>query len=280
MIRTLQGSWVAMEWIAVIVLGVVEGITEFLPVSSTGHLLLTEQLFKHVWGLPQRSDLFNTVVQCGAVLAVLVLFTQRVKQMLFQWRDPAVQTFIFKLAAAFFLTGVGGVVLKKAGLELPETAGPVAWATLIGGFVIFAVERWVKNRPQAGEVGWFSAIVVGFGQLVAAVFPGASRSGTTILAAMAVGTARKPATEFSFLLGIPTLLSAGVLQIIDAWRDAHAQGAAMTENWAQLAVATIVAAVTAFLAVKWLLRFVQTHTFLAFGWYRIALGVLILLILR
>jgi len=269
-----------IEWIAVIVLGVVEGITEFLPVSSTGHLLLTEQLFKHVWGLPQRSDLFNTVVQCGAVLAVLVLFTQRVKQMLFQWRDPAVQTFIYKLAAAFFLTGVGGVVLKKAGLELPETAGPVAWATLIGGFVIFAVERWVKNRPQAGEVGWFSAIVVGFGQLVAAVFPGASRSGTTILAAMAVGTARKPATEFSFLLGIPTLLSAGVLQIIDAWRDAHAQGAAMTENWAQLAVATIVAAVTAFLAVKWLLRFVQTHTFLAFGWYRIALGVLILLILR
>lgn len=269
-----------IEWIAVIVLGVVEGITEFLPVSSTGHLLLTEQLFKHVWGLPQRSDLFNTVVQCGAVLAVLVLFTQRVKQMLFQWRDPAVQTFIFKLAAAFFLTGVGGVVLKKAGLELPETAGPVAWATLIGGFVIFAVERWVKNRPQAGEVGWFSAIVVGFGQLVAAVFPGASRSGTTILAAMAAGTARKPATEFSFLLGIPTLLSAGVLQIIDAWRDAPAQGAAMTENWAQLAVATIVAAVTAFLAVKWLLRFVQTHTFLAFGWYRIALGVLILLILR
>ena len=97
---------------------------------------------------------------------------------------------------------------------------------------------------------------------------------------MAAGTARKPATEFAFLLGIPTLLAAGALQIIDAWQDAHAQGAAMTENWAQLAVATIVAAVTAFLAVKWLLRFVQTHTFLAFGWYRIALGVLILLILR
>jgi undecaprenyl-diphosphatase len=269
-----------MEWIAVIVLGFVEGITEFLPVSSTGHLLLTEQFFKETWGLPQRSDLFNTVIQCGAVLAVLVLFTQRVRQMLFQWRDPVVRTFIFKLAAAFFLTGVGGVALKKAGLELPETAGPVAWATLIGGFVIFAIERWVKGRPQREEIGWLSAIVVGIGQLLAAVFPGASRSGTTILAAMATGTARKPATEFSFLLGIPTLLSAGALQIVDAWQDAQAQGVQMTENWAQLIVAALVAAITAFLAVKWLLRFVQTHTFVAFGWYRIGLGILILLALR
>lgn len=269
-----------IEWIAVIVLGLVEGITEFLPVSSTGHLLLTEQFFKEMWGLPQRSDLFNTVIQCGAVLAVVVLFTQRVKQMLFHWRDPAVRTFIFKLAAAFVITGVGGVALKKAGLELPETAGPVAWATLIGGFIIFAIEWWVKGRARQQEVGWLSAVVVGFGQLLAAVFPGASRSGTTILAAMAAGTDRKPATEFSFLLGIPTLLAAGALQIADAWQDAHAQGVQMTENWAQLAVGGLVAAITAFIAVKWLLRFVQTHTFLAFGWYRIALGVLILLALR
>ena len=269
-----------IEWIAIIVLGLIEGITEFLPVSSTGHLLLTEHLFKELFGLPQRSDLFNTVVQCGAVLAVVVLFTQRVKQMLFQWRDPAVRQFIFKLAAAFFITGVGGVVLKKAGLELPETAGPVAWATLIGGFVIFAVERWVKGRPRQGELSWLSAVVVGFAQLLAAVFPGTSRSGATILGAMAAGTDRKPATEFSFLLGIPTLLSAGGLQIVDAWQDAHAQGVEMTENWAQLMVAGLVAAITAFIAVKWLLRFVQSHTFIAFGWYRIGLGLLILFALR
>lgn len=269
-----------IEWIAVIVLGLVEGITEFLPISSTGHLLLTEQFFKETWGLPQRSDLFNTVIQCGAVMAVVVLFTQRVKQMFFHWRDPAVRTFIFKLAAAFVITAVGGLALKKAGLELPETAGPIAWATLIGGFVIFAIERWIKGRPLQQEVSWLSAILVGFGQLLAAVFPGASRSGTTILAAMAAGADRKPATEFSFLLGIPTLLAAGVLQIADAWQDAHTQGVQMTENWAQLIVGALVAAITAFIAVKWLLRFVQTHTFLAFGWYRIGLGVLILLVLR
>jgi undecaprenyl-diphosphatase len=97
---------------------------------------------------------------------------------------------------------------------------------------------------------------------------------------MVAGTSRKSATEFSFLLGIPTLLSAGALQIADAWQSAHAQGIEMTENWAQLLIAGIVAAVTAFAAVKWLLRFVQTHTFIAFGWYRIGLGLLILFALR
>ncbi|HNS20184.1 MAG TPA: undecaprenyl-diphosphate phosphatase [Sedimentisphaerales bacterium] len=269
-----------IEWIAVIVLGLIEGITEFLPVSSTGHLLLAECAFKEWLGLPHRSDLFNTVIQCGAVLAVVVLFTHRVKQMLFEWRNPAVRRFLFKLAAAFLITGVGGVILKKKGLELPETAGPVAWATLIGGFVIFAVERWVKGRTPQEEMSWVSAIVVGLAQLLAAAFPGASRSGATILAAMAAGTSRKSATEFSFLLGIPTLLSAGVFQIVDAWQNAQAQGVEMTENWGQLAVAGIVAAVTAFVVVRWLLRFVQSHTFVGFGWYRIGLGLLILVVLR
>jgi len=268
------------EWIAVIVLGLIEGITEFLPVSSTGHLLLAECAFKEWLGLPHRSDLFNTVIQCGAVLAVVILFTRRVEQMLFHWREPAVRQFLFKLAAAFAITGVGGVIMKKTGLELPDTAGPVAWATLIRGFVNFAVERWVKGRKPEEEVGWVSAVVVGFAQLLAAAFPGTSRSGASILGAMVAGTSRKSATEFSFLLGIPTLLSAGALQIADAWQAARTQGVEMTENWGQLLVAGLVAAVTAFAAVKWLLRFVQSHTFIAFGWYRIVLGVLILVLLR
>jgi undecaprenyl-diphosphatase len=97
---------------------------------------------------------------------------------------------------------------------------------------------------------------------------------------MAAGTSRKEATEFSFLLGIPTLLSAGLLQLFDAWQGARAQSVAMTENWGQLVLAGIIAAITAFLAVKWLLRFVQAHTFIGFGWYRIGLGLLILAVLR
>ncbi len=266
-----------MEWISVVVLGIIEGFTEFLPVSSTGHLLLAQYVFKGQLGLAQQSDLFNTVVQCGAVLAVLMLFSQRAKQLMFEWYRPATRQFLLKLATAFCITGVGGIALHEAGFQLPEAAGPIMWATLIGGFVIFAVERRVKGRTPQAEISWASAVLVGLAQLVAAAFPGTSRSAATILAAMVVGTSRPAATEFSFLVGIPTLLSAGALQIFVAWQRAHEQGATMAENWGHLAVAGTVAALTAFLAVKWLLRFVQTHTFVAFGWYRIALAALILL---
>jgi undecaprenyl-diphosphatase len=268
-----------IEWIAVIVLGIVEGFTEFLPVSSTGHLLLTEHLFNRGFGLAQRSDLFNTVVQCGAVLAVLLLFTERARQLVFERHQPATREFLAKLAVAFFISGVGGVALKKAGVRLPETAGPVAWATLVGGFAIFGLERWFRGKTPQEGIGWPSAVIVGFAQLLAAAFPGTSRSAATILAAMVVGTARPAATEFSFLVGIPTLLSAGALQIVLALRHAPEAAGAPPENWAHLIVAAVMAAVTAFLVVRWLLRFVQTHTFVAFGWYRIALGTLILVLM-
>jgi undecaprenyl-diphosphatase len=268
-----------IEWIAVIILGIVEGVTEFLPVSSTGHLLLTEHLFNRTFGLAQRSDVFNTVIQCGAVLAVLLLFTDRAKQLIFERRKPAARQFLCKLLVAFLITGVGGLAMKKANIQLPETASPVAWATLVGGFVIFASERWVKGRIPQEDVSWASAVVVGFAQLLAAVFPGTSRSAATILAAMVVGTARPAATEFSFLVGIPTLLSAGALQIFSSLHDGSGQTGATPENWAHLIVAALVAAATAFLVVKWLLRFVRSHTFVAFGWYRIALGALILVMM-
>jgi undecaprenyl-diphosphatase len=267
-----------IEWIAVILLGVIEGVTEFLPISSTGHLLLVEYLFKARTGLEQQSDLFNTVIQCGAVLAVLVIFARRAKQLFFQWREPAARDYLLKLAGAFVVTAIGGVALKKAGLQLPEAAGPVVWATLIGGIGILAIERWMNGKTVVNEITWTCAIVVGLAQLLAAVFPGTSRSAATILAAVAIGVSRPAATEFSFLVGIPTLLSAGALQIFSAWHHAHKSGMPMAENWGRLVVATVIAAITAFLVVKWLLRFVQNHTFVVFGWYRIGLvlGLLIL----
>lgn len=258
------------DWIEVIILGIVEGVTEFLPVSSTGHLLIAEQ-----W-LGKRSDLFNTVIQCGAVLAVVVIFTGRLKQLLFHLHEPAPRDYLLKLGAAFFLTGVGGVILKKLDFELPKTAAPVAWATLIGGILFLVVERGLRGKSVGDQVTWTVAIAVGLGQLVAAVFPGASRSGTTILVALLLGLSRPAATEFSFLLGIPTLLSAGALQIFSALKRADAPPV----EWGLLALGSVVGLVTAFVAVKWLLRFVQTHTFEGFGWYRIALGVLILLLMR
>jgi undecaprenyl-diphosphatase len=162
--------------------------------------------------------------------------------------------------------------LKKLAFELPETPGPVAWATLIGGVLFLVVERWLRGRPQTDQVSWPVAVWVGVGQLLAAVFPGASRSGTTILMALVLGVNRRVATEFSFLLGVPTLLAAGGLQLVGALREQSAKSIA----WDELGLGLVVSAATAFVAVRWLLRFVQAHTFEGFGYYRIAVGVLIL----
>jgi undecaprenyl-diphosphatase len=129
------------------------------------------------------------------------------------------------------------------------------------------VERWLRGRPLHDNVTWSIALAVGFGQLVAIIFPGASRSGTTILLALLLGLNRPAATEFSFLVSIPTMLAAGGLEMFKALRDP-----ASAENWSMLALATVVSAIVSFAAVKWLLRFVQSHTFVGFGWYRIVAG--------
>ncbi|MCI0539197.1 MAG: undecaprenyl-diphosphate phosphatase [Verrucomicrobiales bacterium] len=259
------------EWVIVILLGVIEGVTEFLPVSSTGHLLLAEH-----W-LPRQSDLFtsdlfNTVIQCGAVLALFGVFTDRIKQLIFRWKESATQDYFSKLAVAFIITGIGGVILKKLDFELPEKVAPVASATLIGGVLFLVVEYWLRQRPLSGEVTWKIAIAAGLSQLVAAVFPGTSRSGVTILAALLLGLNRPAAAEFSFLLGIPTLLAAGALQTVSALKQPGGE----TVPWSMILLGSATAAVTAFVVVKWLLRFVQTHTFVGFAWYRIALGILLL----
>ncbi|MBI5552794.1 MAG: undecaprenyl-diphosphate phosphatase [Desulfobacterales bacterium] len=251
-------------WIAIVILGIIEGITEFLPISSTAHLLIAEH-----W-LPRQSDLFNIVIQSGAVIAVLPLFPQRLRQFVFQWRDRATQDYAFKIAATFVLTAVGGLLLDKLGFELPETLGPVAWAILIGGLAFVAIEMGLRDRRVDDSVTWTIAIAVGLGQLVAAIFPGASRSGTTILAMLLLGLSRPAATEFSFLVGIPTMLAAGGWKIFKALR--HPLPGAPSEDWGLLLLGFIVSAVVSFAAVKWLLTYVRTHTFTIFGWYRIGLG--------
>jgi undecaprenyl-diphosphatase len=257
------------DWLAVVILGAIEGITEFLPISSTGHLLLAQH-----W-LGKRSELFTVVIQSGAVLAVLVVFTQRLKQLLLGWREPAAKDYLMKLAGAFLLTAIGGLTLKKLGMKLPETTAPVAWATLIGGVMFVVAERWLRGRPTRDEITWTVALVIGAAQLLAAVFPGASRSGSTILFALLLGLSRPAALEFTFLLGIPTLLAAGAKETLDALKDGTPH-----EPWSLIALGTVVSAVTAFAAVKWLLGYVRNHTFTAFGWYRIIVGAAILLLVK
>jgi len=255
------------EWLVVALLGIVEGITEFLPVSSTGHLLIVEQ-----W-LPWReSDTFLVVIQAGAALAVVLVFQRRVRELLAGWRTREARNYLARLALAFGITAAGGLALQRLGFKLPDTATPVAVATLVGGVLFILVERWLKGRSASTRVTWSVAAAMGLAQLVAAVFPGTSRSGITILVALAMGLARPLAIEFSFLLGVPTLAAAAGLKLVTSLRHPPAAGM----HWPMLLVGTLVAAVTAFATVRWLLRFVQRHTFEGFGWYRIALGAAVL----
>jgi undecaprenyl-diphosphatase len=266
------------EWLSVVILGIIEGITEFLPISSTGHLLLAEQ-----WMPIRQTDTFLVVIQSGAVAAVLLIFKDRVKQLFRGYRDSASRDYLVKLLAAFVITAAGGLVLKQLDFELPETATPVGLALLIGGVLFLLVEFRLRGRaagPGPGTtessshetIAWSVVVAMGIAQLVAAVFPGTSRSGATILIALMMGLSRPAAVEFSFLLGVPTLLSAGALKLVSEIR--HPAGPPL--DWGMLVLGTVVSAIVGFVAVRWLLQYLRLHTFIAFGWYRIAIGALVL----
>lgn len=253
-------------WLSIVILGIIEGITEFLPVSSTGHLLIAQH-----W-LPRQSDLFNVVIQSGAVIAVIPLFRERVVKML-RWSDPASRDYAIKIVAAFAITGVLGLALDGLGFTLPEELLPVAVALLVGGIAFIVIERSGKLRGQSAEITWLVVLAVGIGQIIAAVFPGTSRSGSTIILLLLLGMARPAATEFSFLVGIPTMLAAGGLKIFQELKAAPTDGPG--EDWGMLALGFFVSAVVSFLAVKWLLGYIQHHTFEAFGWYRVAVALVL-----
>lgn len=260
-----------MDLFRVILLGIIEGITEFLPISSTGHLLVAERL-----GLGARSDLFNVGIQAGAILAITLIYRKRIGTLLTQWRDSASRTYLGKLIVAFLITCVLGVVVTHYGFKLPETVTPVAWALLIGGLWILGAEAIAARQVERSEVTWRVAILVGVAQIVAGVFPGTSRSGATIFTAMLAGTSHRPAaTEFSFLVGIPTMYAATGYELLKVLRH----GGAAHEDWGALMVGFVVSLVVAFVAVKWLLGYIRTHRFTWFAVYRMALGAALLLLM-
>jgi undecaprenyl-diphosphatase len=258
------------HYLQIILLGIVEGVTEFLPISSTGHLLIAEAL-----GLGHEPDVFNVVIQAGAILAVVFIYWSKIVSMVTHLENPSSRNYLFKIAGAFVVTSVISLVLiKHFKLHLPETLTPVAWATLIGGFVIFLVEFLSKNLYPHDDVSWTEALLMGAAQVVAAAFPGASRSGSTIMTGLALGMKRPAATQFSFLLGIPTMFAASALDLYRYRKELTGQDHQLLID---IALGFLVSMVVAFFVVKWLLRFVVSHTFNGFAIYRVILGVALLL---
>lgn len=249
-----------------ILLGLVEGITEFLPVSSTGHLLIAEHWLGH------RSDVFNVVIQAGAILAVALIYRQRLWQLATGLGDPANRDYALKLATAFLITAALGFAATKLGFKLPESITPVAWALIIGGVWMLGAEWMAAKQPDRTSITWRVAILVGLAQVVAGIFPGTSRSAATIFIAMLAGTSnRAAATEFAFLVGIPTMFAASAYELLKAYK-----GGGVQEDWSALGLAFLISLITAFVAVKWLLGYIRTHRFTAFAIYRIGLGVALL----
>ncbi|RME18734.1 MAG: undecaprenyl-diphosphate phosphatase [Alphaproteobacteria bacterium] len=251
-----------MNYLTDVALGVVEGVTEFLPISSTGHLLLAEH-----WA-GARSDTYNIVIQAGAILAVTLIYWRRIVALLTGWNDEGSRDYLFKIAVAFAVTAVLGLVVKKLGFELPTTIAPVAWALVIGGVWMIVAERFAARLPESSVITMKVAVAVGLAQIVAGIFPGTSRSATTIFVAMLLGASnRAAATEFAFLVGIPTMYAASGYELLKQ----VGQGGA-SEDWIGLGVAFVTSTITAFIAVKWLLGYIQSHRFTVFAIYRIIFG--------
>jgi undecaprenyl-diphosphatase len=262
--------------ITAIILGIVEGVTEFLPVSSTGHLILASALLGYnseYWAL------FNIVIQLGAILAIVVLYWRTfwaVLQGLLRF-DPTSVRFVRNLLVAFLPAAVIGLVLHKQIEKLLGSPLTVAIALIVGGIAIIGIERTVREGRIKGvaEIPLPKVVGIGFIQCLAMI-PGVSRSGATILGALSLGVERRTAAEFSFFLAIPTMLGATVLELVT---KRHELMAANSVGFGLIAIGFVVAFVVALLVVRWFVGLVGKTGFSPFGWYRIAVGALALVFL-
>jgi undecaprenyl-diphosphatase len=252
------------------VMGVVEGLTEFLPISSTGHLILAGELLRFS---DDKAKVFEIVIQTGAMLAIVWEYRLRFLRVLAGLSsDRAAQRFALNLLIAFIPAAVLGLAFHAAIKAYLFRAVPVALAFIAGGVVILWVERRGHTRARVDSVDamtWLDALKVGVAQAFALI-PGTSRSGATIIGGMLFGLSRRAATEFSFFLAVPTLVAAGVY---DFWKSRALFSAA---DAGVFTVGSVAAFVSAFLCVRWLLRYIASHDFTPFAWYRIAFGVVVL----
>ncbi|MBV6475248.1 MAG: undecaprenyl-diphosphate phosphatase [Rhodocyclaceae bacterium] len=261
-----------MNWtdlLHALILGTVEGLTEFLPISSTGHLILAGDLLGFN---DERGKLFHIVVQTGAILAICWEYRVKLGAVAAGLgHDPAARRFVANLAIAFLPLAILGLAFGKAIKAHLFQPIPVALAFIAGAFVILWAERrrQVVRVRSVDDLDWQDALKLGFAQAFALI-PGTSRSGATIIGGLLFGLSRKAATEFSFFLAIPTLFLASAYQL---WKERALLDADDLGMWAAGFAAAFV---SAFLCVRWLLRYISTHDFTVFAWYRIAFGFIVL----
>ena len=256
-----------------LLLGVVEGLTEFLPVSSTGHLIVAGSLLGYTG---DRAKVFEIFIQSGAMLAIVWEYRRRFGAVLGGLgRDPAARRFALNLVVAFVPAGLAGFALGAAIKGALFAPVPVAVAFIAGAFVILWVEARQRARPasvrvaEVDDMTTLDALKVGIAQCFALI-PGTSRSGATIIGGMLFGLSRKAATEFSFFLAVPTLIAAGAYSM---WKS---RGLLDVGDLPVFGVGFVASFVAAFVCVRWLIRWVAHHDFVPFAWYRIAFGAIVL----
>lgn len=257
-----------------VLLGIVEGVTEFIPVSSTGHLILATEIFGYdakAWAA------FNVIIQLGAILAVVVVYWRTfwaVGMGLLKWRKESL-AFVRNILLGFLPSAVLGLLLKDYIDIMLGSPQIVAWALIAGGIAILAIERTAKPGPASGvaQLPARQALGVGLFQCISMI-PGVSRSGATIMGALAMGIERRTAAEFSFFLAIPTMMGATTLEL---W-DNHAELMAGTGpvGWSEIAVGFAVSFVVALAVIKLFVAYVSRAGFAPFAWYRIAAGLVAL----
>jgi len=258
-----------------VILGIVEGLTEFLPISSTGHLILAENLLDFTG---QKAEAFAIIIQAGAILAVCWEYRAKILAVVAGLgSDPKARRFVLNLFIAFLPAAIVGLIFIKKIQAVLFKPIPVAAAFIVGGLIIL----WVEHRIKAGKAAparidsiddmtWLDALKVGFAQMFG-IIPGTSRSGATIIGGMLFGLSRKAATEFSFFLAIPTLFAATGYSL---WKE---RDQLVATDVPLLGVGLVVSFISAFFCVRWLLRYISTHTFIVFAWYRIAFGIIVLI---
>lgn len=266
-----------IEILKAIILGIIEGITEWLPISSTGHMILVDE-FLQLNMSPQFKEMFFVVIQLGAILAVLVLYWKKIFPFSFK-KKPFVQKDIIimwvKIMVACVPAAIIGLLFDDKVNELFYNFQTVAIMLILFGIFFIIIENYNKDKtPIANDMNKLTfkmAVIIGLFQVIAAVFPGTSRSGATILGALLIGVSREVAAEFTFFLAIPVMLGASLLKLVKF-------GLVFTSfELVILFVGSLVAFVVSILAIKFLVGYIKKNDFKVFGWYRIILGVILLI---